>query len=77
MMAISEINAAGGAKAMKINAIVEDGASDPKPTTKRPPKLVIQDRVPTVFGSLYFGEPQGGIAGVREAQQSLLLSDLL
>jgi urea transport system substrate-binding protein len=29
LMAISEINAAGGAKGMKINAIVEDGASDP------------------------------------------------
>jgi len=34
-MAISEINASGGAKGMKINAIVEDGASDQKPTMKK------------------------------------------
>ncbi len=44
LMAISEINASGGAKGMKINAIVEDGASPSsrtarriqKPTTKKP-----------------------------------------
>ena len=51
LMAISEINASGGAKGMKINAIVEDGASDPKTYNEKASKLVIQDRVPTVFGS--------------------------
>ena len=45
LMAISEINAAGGAKGMKINAIVEDGASDPKTYNEKASKLVIQDRV--------------------------------
>jgi urea transport system substrate-binding protein len=51
LMAISEINAAGGVKGMKINAVVEDGASDPKTYNEKASKLVIQDKVPTVFGS--------------------------
>src|SRR3981081_4927554 len=51
LMAISEIKAAGGAKGMKINAVVEDGASDPKTYNEKASKLVIQDRVHTVFGS--------------------------
>lgn len=51
MMAISEINAGGGVKGMKIEAILEDGASDPKTYNEKASKLVIQDRVPTVFGS--------------------------
>ena len=51
LMAISEINASGGAKGMKIEPIVEDGASDPKTYNEKASKLVIQDRVPTVFGS--------------------------
>src|SRR5260370_1282530 len=51
MMAISEINDTGGVKGMKIAAIAEDGASDPKTYNEKASKLVIQDRVPTVFGS--------------------------
>ena len=77
LMAISEINAAGGANGMKINAIVEDGASDPKTYNEKASKLVIQDRVPTVFGSYTSASRKAVLPGVREAQQPVLLSDLL
>ena len=50
-MAIAEINEKGGVKGMKIEAIIEDGASDPKTYNEKASKLVIQDKVPTVFGS--------------------------
>src|SRR5437868_24797 len=49
MMAISEINAAGGVKGMKIAAIAEDGASDPKTYNEKASKLVIQDKVPKIL----------------------------
>ena len=51
LMAIEEINAAGGVNGMMINPILEDGASDPKTYNEKASKLVIRDRVPTVFGS--------------------------
>ncbi|EAQ01513.1 hypothetical protein OB2597_01452 [Pseudooceanicola batsensis HTCC2597] len=51
LMAIEEINAAGGVNGMMIKPIVEDGASDPKTYNEKASKLVIRDRVPTVFGS--------------------------
>ena len=51
LMAISEINASGGVLGKQVKAIVEDGASDPKTYNEKASKLVIRDRVPTVFGS--------------------------
>ena len=51
LMAIEEINAAGGVNGMMIKPILEDGASDPKTYNEKASKLVIRDRVPTVFGS--------------------------
>lgn len=51
LMAIDEINATGGVNGMMIKPIVEDGASDPKTYNEKASKLVIRDRVPTVFGS--------------------------
>lgn len=51
MMAIEEINATGGVNGMMIKPILEDGASDPKTYNEKASKLVIRDRVPTVFGS--------------------------
>lgn len=51
LMAINEINAEGGVNGMMIKPIVEDGASDPKTYNEKASKLVIRDRVPTVFGS--------------------------
>jgi len=50
MLAIDEINAAGGVMGKKINAIVEDGASDPSTFAQKASKLIESDKVSTVFG---------------------------
>ncbi|WP_293675856.1 urea ABC transporter substrate-binding protein [uncultured Phenylobacterium sp.] len=49
-MAIDEINAAGGVMGKKIEAIVEDGASDPSIFAQKAAKLTDGDKVVTVFG---------------------------
>src|SRR5277367_3154920 len=51
MLAISEINAQGGVMGKQVHAIEEDGASDPKTYNEKASKLVIEDKLPTVFGS--------------------------
>jgi urea transport system substrate-binding protein len=51
LMAISEVNASGGVMGKQVNAIVEDGASDPKTYNEKASKLVIENKLPTVFGS--------------------------
>lgn len=50
MLAIDEINAAGGVMGMQIEAIEEDGASDPATFAQKAQKLIQQDGVATVFG---------------------------
>lgn len=50
MLAIEEINAAGGVLGKTINAIVEDGASDPSTFAQKASKLIESDGVATVFG---------------------------
>lgn len=50
MLAIDEINAAGGVLGKKINAVVEDGASDPSTFAQKASKLIESDKVATVFG---------------------------
>jgi urea transport system substrate-binding protein len=50
MMAIAEINAAGGVMGQKIVPVVEDGASDPAIFSQKATKLVQSDGVATVFG---------------------------
>src|SRR2546429_386860 len=70
MMAISEINTAGGVKGMKIAAIAEDGASDPKTYNEKASKLVIQDKVPTVFGS-YTSASRKAVLPVFEKRNNL------
>ncbi len=49
-MAAAEINAAGGVLGQQIEVLVEDGASDPKTFAEKAQKLVLKDRVSTVFG---------------------------
>lgn len=49
-LAIEEINAAGGVLGKKIEAIVEDGASDWPTFAEKAKKLIDQDKVSTIFG---------------------------
>jgi urea transport system substrate-binding protein len=50
LMAIDEINAAGGVMGKKLEAIVEDGASDWPTFAEKAKKLIEQDKVAVVFG---------------------------
>lgn len=50
MMAVSEINAAGGVMGEKIEVVQEDGASDPKTYNEKAAKLLVEDNISTVFG---------------------------
>lgn len=49
-LAIEEINAAGGVLGKKIEAVVEDGASDWPTFNEKAKKLIDQDKVATIFG---------------------------
>ncbi len=50
MLAIDEINAAGGVNGKQISAVVEDGASEPGMFAQKAQKLIQEDKVVTVFG---------------------------
>lgn len=50
MMAIDEINAAGGLLGKKIQPVIEDGASDWPTFAEKAKKLLQNDKVATVFG---------------------------
>ena len=56
---------------MKISAIAEDGAYDPKTYNEKASKLVIQDKVPTVFGS-YTSASRKAVLPVFEKENGLL-----
>ena len=49
LMAITEINQAGGVLGASIEAIIEDGASDPNCFAQCARKLIQTDRVVTLF----------------------------
>ena len=69
-MAIEEINANGGVMGKPIKPIIEDGASDPKTYNEKASKLVIADRVPTVFGS-YTSASRKAVLPVSEKRRNL------
>ncbi len=50
MMAVAEINAAGGVLGRPVEVVVEDGASDPKTFAEKASKLIVKDKISTVFG---------------------------
>jgi urea transport system substrate-binding protein len=50
LLAIDEINRAGGVLGRPIEAIVENGASDPNRFQNRAEKLLVMDKVCTIFG---------------------------
>ena len=70
LMAIEEINTAGGVNGKMIKPVVEDGASDPKTYNEKASKLVIKDRVPTVFGS-YTSASRKAVLPVFEKRKNL------
>ena len=72
LMAIAEINASGGVLGRQIQPVVEDGASDPKTFNEKASKLVIQDRVPSVF-ACYTSASRKAVLPVFERRQNLLL----
>lgn len=71
LMAIDEINANGGVNGKMIKPIVEDGASDPKTFNEKASKLVIRDRVVTVFGG-YTSASRKAMLPVIEKRKNLL-----
>src|SRR5262245_38961783 len=50
LLAIDEINAAGGVLGKKIAPVIEDGASEPATFSQQAQKLVQESGVVTVFG---------------------------
>jgi urea transport system substrate-binding protein len=50
MFAIEELNAKGGIRSRPVEAVVEDGASDPAIFARKAEKLITKDKVCTVFG---------------------------
>ncbi len=50
LLAVEEINAAGGVLGKKLEPVVEDGASDWPTFAEKATKLIAQDKVATVFG---------------------------
>ena len=69
-LAIDEINASGGVLGKKIEAVVEDGASDPAIFAQKATKLIENDNVVDRVRRLDLGEPQGDAAGVREGRRT-------
>jgi len=70
IMAIEEINAAGGINGMKLRAVEADPASDPATFAAKARTLVIKDKCVTVFGS-YTSASRKAVLPVFEKQNNL------
>ena len=70
-LAIDEINAAGGALGRKIEAVVEDGASDWPTFAEKARKLLERDKVAAVFGC-YTSASRKAVLPVFEKGKGLL-----
>lgn len=70
IMAIEEINAAGGVNGMKIVPVIEDPASDPATFAEKARKLVIGDKCVSVFGS-YTSASRKAVLPVFEKRNNL------
>lgn len=71
LLAIEEINAAGGVLGKALNPIVEDGASEPATFAQKAQKLVQQDGVAAVFGG-WTSASRKAMLPVFEANDALL-----
>lgn len=70
LLAIDEINAAGGVHGMQLNAIIEDPASDPATYADRARRLFIRDNCVSVFGS-YTSASRQAVLPVVEQRHGL------
>ena len=70
-LAIDEINAAGGVMGRKIQAVVEDGASDWPTFAEKARKLIEKDKVAAVFGC-YTSASRKAVLPVFEKLKGLL-----
>lgn len=70
IMAIDEINAAGGVNGLTLVPVVEDPASDPATFAEKARKLVLSDKCVSVFGS-YTSASRKAVLPVFEKQKNL------
>ncbi|MCD1259833.1 urea ABC transporter substrate-binding protein [Paenibacillus athensensis] len=71
LLAIDEINAAGGVLGKKIKPIIEDGASDWPTFAEKTKKLIQKDNVATIFG-LWTSASRKAVLPVVEQNKGLL-----
>lgn len=71
-MAIAEINAKGGVLGKKLKPIIEDPASEPRIYSEKARKLIIEDRVPVIFGC-YTTASRKAVLPVVEKRKGLLV----
>lgn len=71
LMAIDEINTAGGVQGAMLVAVVEDAASDPKTYQEKARKLLLSDKVATVFGC-YTSASRKAVLPIFEQRKGLL-----
>ena len=70
LMAIEEINAAGGVHGKPLRAIIEDPASDPATYADRARRLMIRDKCVSVFGS-YTSSSRQAVLPIAEQRNNL------
>lgn len=70
ILAIEEINAAGGVNGMEIVPVVEDPASDPATFAEKARKLVLSDKCVSIFGS-YTSASRKAVLPVVEKRNNL------
>ncbi len=71
LLAINEINAAGGVMGKKLEAVVEDGASDWPTFAEKTGKLLTEDKVAVIFGC-WTSSSRKAVLPVVEANNGLL-----
>lgn len=49
-LAVDEVNAGGGVLGRKLEVLIEDGASDPATFARKAERLIVRDRVASLFG---------------------------
>ena len=70
LMAIEEINAAGGVHGKQLRPIIEDPASDPATYADRARRLMIRDKCVSVFGS-YTSSSRQAVLPIAEQRNNL------